>query len=640
MQRIIRYALTVATFLFVISLGASEKVLYAGFEKNLKPVLTKYCINCHGKIVKGKKKVKGKVDYTKIKSGKDVADAFEVWEKMNAVIKHKDMPPEDEKQQPTDAERAIIQAWYKNDFIGQVKPRPGVFKPRRLSAVEFENTLASLLGFKMVVTVAHAEETEIESSLIKKIFPPDPPGDSRFTNDTRNTAMSPEQWQKYGQVIDAGIAELFSKSRRKQLEAYTGPIKDKLKLDHATRLLKTFLARVYRRPIERSVLNQAIKNIKAAKNLEQALKFELKVVLMSPQFLYRGFLMQVQKPGPQAVDAYELAERLSYFIWADMPDAALLEAAADGLKSKAEIHEQVTRMLASPKTRSLTDVFAVEWLTLSEIDKVAGRNPVQKKGITDQPLKFMNYLFSENRPVLELIDSHVTFANPNMRKFYDKKDHSKIKNVRGVRGVEKAYIPLQRINLENTKIRGGILTMPGVLMMNKGPVTRGHWMLARIMGVHLPEPPVDIKPVGNNKNGQKLSFRERFEAHRNNASCKVCHNKIDPLGFSLDAYQSNGELIRNSKNPIDTSGKLPTGETFKDFAGLKKILLTSQRRVVIRNIVERLLSYGMARKLTVYDLATIESITDEMDKTNGGYGDLIRMIAISMPFTMTIKENR
>jgi hypothetical protein len=163
-------------------------------------------------------------------------------------------------------------------------------------------------------------------------------------------------------------------------------------------------------------------------------------------------------------------------------------------------------------------------------------------------------------------------------------------------------------------------------------------MLERIMGVHLPDPPDDIKPVPNNKNGQKLSFRERFAVHRDNASCAVCHDRIDPLGFALDAYKSNGDLIANSQDSIDTSGQLPSGESFKDFAGLKKVLITSQRRVIIRNIVERMLSYGMARKLTVYDRSTIERITDEMEQANGGYGDLIRMISLSMPFTMTIKQ--
>jgi len=627
-----KFLILTLTCLGVVAVRASEKAMYAGYQKTLKPLLMQYCIDCHGG-----EKVKGKVDFTKIETGKDVADAFELWEKVTGVIKHKDMPPEDE-EQPTDAQRGLIQQWYEKDFLAQAGARPGVFRPRRLSAVEFENTLASLLGFKMVVTVAHAEESEIESSLIEKVFPPDPPGESRFKNDTGNTPLSPAQWEKYGQIIDAGIAELFSKSRREQLERYTGPISDKIRLEHASRLLAVFLPRAYRRPVDSSVLDSAIGNVRAAEEVEPALRFEMKVALMSPGFLYRGFLMPAQEQGPQAVDSYELAERLSYFIWADMPDDALTKAAAGGLQAKAAIHDQVTQMLASPKARMLTEVFAREWLTLGEIEKVTGRNPVHKKGITDQPLEFMHYLFNENRPLLELIDSRVTFANPQMRRFYERKDHAKIKNVARARGVENAYVPLQRITLEDTRVRGGILTMPGILMMNKGPVTRGHWMLERIMGVHLPEPPDDIKPVPNNKKGQQLSFRERFAVHRDNASCAVCHDRIDPLGFALDAYRGNGDLITNSKDPIDTSGQLPSGEDFNDFAGLKKILITSQRRVIIRNIVERMLSYGLARKLTVYDRSTIELITDEMEQTNGGYGDLIRKIAVSMPFTMAIRN--
>ena len=115
------------TFLGVAVTGASERAMFTGFEKTLKPLLLQYCIDCHGG-----KKVKGKVDFTKIKGGNDVADAFELWEKVSEVIRHKDMPPEDEAQ-PTDAQRGLIQQWYEKDFIARVEPRPGVFKPRRLS---------------------------------------------------------------------------------------------------------------------------------------------------------------------------------------------------------------------------------------------------------------------------------------------------------------------------------------------------------------------------------------------------------------------------------------------------------------------------------------------------------------------------
>jgi hypothetical protein len=615
---------------------AANSFAAADYPSQIKPFLTKYCFECHGG-----KKVKGKVNFVKVKTTADVMAKFETWEEAVDLLKHNEMPPE-KQAQPTQAERAVFYKWYQKTFIDSLKARPGVFKPRRLSAVEFERTLSSLLGFKLEVDIAEAQQTVTDKSLIKKLFPPDPPGPSGFTKDTHNTPLSTAMWTLYALVIDGGVRELFHPKRRDQLAVYTGPIAGKLTPAHAKRLLQTFVSRAHRRPVKPAYLARAVANVKKAPDLEIALRFELKAALMSPRFLYRGILAPVE-PGQHPVDGHELAERLSYFLWADMPDRALTQAAAaGGLAKPSGIAQQVNRMLQDPKARSLAEVFAVEWLTLNEIEHVGGNNPVFKQGIEQQPIQFMNYLFTENRSILELIDSRVTFANPSMRGYYDKGDHGRIKKVRIGRGIEKAYIPIQKVTLVKTQTRGGLLTMPGVLMMNKGPVIRGTWMLERILGDHLPEPPAGIKPVQPNSGGKKLTFRERFAAHRSNKTCAVCHNKIDPLGFALDGYDNNGRLIaaRKGQAPINTSGKLPSGETFKDFMGLRKILTTTRRRVVIRNVVQRMLAYALGRKLTVYDRPIVEQMTKKLDKTNGGYGDLIQMIATSLPMTHTIAEKR
>ena len=219
-------------------------------------------------------------------------------------------------------------------------------------------------------------------------------------------------------------------------------------------------------------------------------------------------------------------------------------------------------------------------------------------------------------------------------------------------------LPMQKIILEKTPHRGGIITMPGILAMNSSknrtsPVLRGIWTLEKIMGQHLAEPPMDVGVVKENKKGENLSFRERFEAHRSNKTCAVCHDKIDPLGFALESYNPQGyfRLTENEKvggkkkkekkknlrdTPIDASGQLPNGDRFKDYEELKELLKTKHSKTVIRNIVKRFMTYALCRKLELYDQPEIDRISEEMYSNNGTYRQLIVNIATSLPFTHTV----
>ena len=289
-------------------------------------------------------------------------------------------------------------------------------------------------------------------------------------------------------------------------------------------------------------------------------------------------------------------------------------------------------MLASPRARSLAEVFAVEWFTLNEIEHVSN-NPPHMVAMKSQPIDYMHFLFTEDRPLLELIDSDTTFTNPFTARHYGA-DSRQMKRYRKQKGIEVEIVPNQKISLEQTKVRGGIITMPGVLAMNRGPIIRGTWVLERILGEELPEPPANVGQVPPNRGGQKLSFRERFEQHRSNPTCAVCHDKIDPLGFALQSFGNGGEFRQNPED--DTAGRLPSGETFDDIMGLKEILTTSQRESVVRNIVKRTMSYALCRRLHVYDRPTVEAIVGKMLETNGTWRDLFHEIANSIPFRETI----
>lgn len=601
----------------------------SSFETDVKPLLEKYCSDCHS----GGKEAKGEVDLSTLTST-NFAERFEDWESAIERVKAHEMPPEDAPQ-PTEVERQILTTWYEQQ-IDSVEAHPGFFTPRRLCATEYRKTLRSLFGFDLEVAIIEAEQTVAEKSLVMKLLQTDPPGASGFRNDTRGNPLTTTLWDQYSYLADAGLAELFSQKRRSVLEEITGPISPTgLQLEQAEKLIRSFVPRVYRRTVAEEKLKQIVERVGQSTDLQAGTEIELKAVLMSAGFLFRGLLMEGETGKQQPVDNFELAERLSYFVWGDMPDAELLSLAETGTLARPEVlSTQIERLLDSPKSINLADDFATQWLTLDQVAK-QNVNPPQAEALRSQPIDYTHYLFVENRPLLELIDSKTAFVNPFTAKFYGN-DSKQMVRYRKQKGIEVEIVPNQKISLVETKSRGGILTMPGVLEMNRGPVIRGTWILERILGEELPEPPADVGQIPANPPGMELTFRERFEMHRSKPTCAICHDKIDPLGFALQRYDGPN-YDRNAD--VDTTGQLPTGESFEDFAGLKKILVTSQREPVIRNIVNRTLSYALCRKLEVFDRPTVDKIVEQLIASDGTYRDLVHQVATSLPFQQTVIRN-
>ncbi len=603
----------------------------AEFEADVRPFLVKYCANCHTG-----EDAEGEFDYSRIKSASQVTEAYENWKAMAGHLQSETMPPDDEPQ-PTKQERELVLTWYRH-FITTAKPRPAIFRARRLSVTEFRNSLRSVLGFDLELAVVEAEQTLAQRSLVVKLLPDDPPGASGFINDTHANPLTVLIWDQYGTLIDTGLEDLFSFRRRTELEALAGPLSGKhLDAQQANALVDRFTVKAWRRPVSAEELSRIRDRFAGlqSERLTAAVKLELKAILMSPSFTHRGIRMPLEPGKRQQVDSYELAERLSYFLWADMPDDELFARAASGqLRDPVILAAEVDRMLASPKARSLADVFGEEWFTLKEIEGL-NNNPPFMIALKSQPLDFLHFLFTQNRPLLELIDSDVAFVNPFMAKHYGP-DAKQMKRYAKQRGIEVEIVPNQKIELRKTKVRGGILTIPGVLAMNKGPITRGTWVLERVLGEHLPDPPANVGQVAGNKRGENLSFRERFELHRSRPSCAACHNKIDPIGFALEGFNGGGAYVKKKDANIQTGGQLPTGETFSGIEELKKVLVTSRRDTVLRNIVRRTMAYALCRELTLYDHATVESLVERMSETNGAWRDLFVAIAQTPQFQETI----
>ncbi|VTU02579.1 planctomycete cytochrome c domain protein : Uncharacterized protein OS=Lentisphaera araneosa HTCC2155 GN=LNTAR_07859 PE=4 SV=1: PSD3: PSD4: PSCyt3: PSD2 [Gemmataceae bacterium] len=610
--------------------------------------LTTHCVRCHGAD-----KARGDLNFEEVLANRaGVAGDFKAWRVSAARVADREMPPAGERQ-PTGAERAAFAEWYRSAATAlRVEPAP--VRVRRLSVEEYKRTVESLFGFALPVATVRAEQTRAETSLVRKLLPTDPLGPSGFTNDTSTSPISPKALEAYAYIAEAAAAKLFAPDGRDALERHCGPVRGgALTAAQGAELLDAFQARSQRRPItaaDRDAHAKLVKGLGGAQ-LEAVLKRELKYLAVAPEFLYRG-LLATRGTGVGPVDGFELAERLSYFLWADMPDDELLAAAAaDTLARPDGLRAQVQRMLKSPRSRSLAEVFAVEWLQLNEIDG-ASREVPYAAALKGQPVEFLNDLVARNRPLKELIDSKTEFVNAYLANYYAP-DAARFPAAARRAGVELEALPLARIELLGTPGRGGLLTMPGVLAMNKGPIQRGKWVLERVLGEHLGEPPPNVPAVKPSKAGG-ASFRKRFEDHRANAACASCHDRIDPVGFAFEAYADGGGFRlasdfasqRVSKAPppkkpavtrvadpaVDASGVLPSGEKFADFEEFKALLTTTLWPRVVENVVRRTLAYALCRELGAGDEKVVADLTARLARPGATWGDLIDGVVTSPLF--------
>lgn len=628
--------------------SATEPIEPDALAPAVEALLTEYCVDCHSEPDPN-----GEVDLAMLLEAPNPVAEIDLWEKIAHQVSRGTMPPDDALQPSADS-RLELANWFRH-LAASIEVRPAVHRPRRLSNLEYRNTLRSIFEFDLEVTITQAEQTISEKSLVMKLLPTDPPGASGFTNDTHRSPLTTALWDQYAYLSNVALDDLFGVKQRVALESIVGPIASEgISAEQAERLVRTLVPRIHRRPVSQAQTQQILARVRSDNATERVnkLKHELSAQLMSASFLYRGLLAESQPSEQFPVDQFELAERLSYFLWADMPDAQLWERAAAGsLSTPDTMTQEIERMLASPKARALAEIFASEWLSIREIEQVSD-NPPKMVALRTQVFDFMDYLFTSQRPLLELIDSDTTFINVHTARWYGRDAKQLTKYVKQ-KGIEIEAVPNQQIELVETQERGGILTMPGILAMNRGPILRGVWMIERILGDELPEPPADIEPIEASAPGSQLTFRERFEAHRSKPSCALCHDKIDPLGFAMEAFDDNGQYIlatnyrpdkkaKNLATPgpdvINTAGQLPSGEKFANAEELKRILTGPQKESVIRNLVERTMAYALCRELEYYDRPTIESIVEQMSHPAATWQDLFVAIASSVPFRETLRS--
>jgi mono/diheme cytochrome c family protein len=399
--------------------------------------------------------------------------------------------------------------------------------------------------------------------------------------------------------------------------------------------------RAWRRPVTAGEVDRLTRFVKVAvqdgDSFEKGMRVALEAILVSPHFLFRiEGDPHPDSPNPHTISDFELASRLSYFLWSSMPDEDLFRAAAGHRLHRPEVLKaEVRRMLLDPKSARMVKNFAGQWLALRNLDSV--RPDPRRFPDFDEELRaamrretelFFDSIVREDRSILDFIDARYTFVNERLAKHY---------GIAGVAGRE-----FRRVDLDGAQ-RSGILTQASILTVTSypnrtSPVLRGKFLLENILNAPPPPPPPDAGVLDESKVNLNGTVREQFEQHRNHPQCAGCHVRMDPLGFGFENYDAIGAWrTREGNFAVDASGALPDGRKFRGAADLKAILRAA-RDDFAQCLAEKMLTYALGRGLEPYDRAAVREISRKIGAKDYRFSSMILAIAETAPFQMRRAE--
>ena len=408
----------------------------------------------------------------------------------------------------------------------------------------------------------------------------------------------------------------------------------------AKKILLTLARRAFRRPVTEADVTPLLAFYEQGKqeaDFDHGIQSALEALLVSPEFLFRIERDPKTSASVYRLSDFELASRLSFFLWSSIPDDELLALAEQGKLSNATVlQQQVNRLLADPRSEAFVKNFGGQWLHLRNLetskpdpDVYPSYDDNLKLAFERETELFFESVLRENRSVLELLDADYTFLNQRLAEHY------------GIRGVYGSQFRRVTLTGQQRAARGGLLGQGSILTVTSYPnrtsvVQRGKWILENLLGSPPPPPPPDIPDLKpKSSDGRLLSMREQLDLHRANAICASCHARMDPIGFALENYDGVGKWRTvDAGLPIDASGKLPNGKVFTGSAELKKILLTDHRDEFITTVAEKLLTYALGRGLEAYDQPAVRAIVRDAAKDNYRLPAMISAIINSKPFQM------
>lgn len=565
-------------------------------------LVTLTCVDCHGGA--------------RVEGGVDLAAALGTPREHSALWTRALDAVDDGVMPPTGALMGEDRAEWANGLLailGVDPADPGRPTLRRLTRAHLGNVLRDLLGVDFDVA-RHLPEDAAGYGF-------DTTGDTLF--------VSPHSFELWFEVVDAVLDEV---RRSPELRRHVVPDA----LDHATAraALAPFVERAFRRPATDAELDSRVELVRdeltRGRSTVDAMLAATRATLLSPSFLYRLERDRPDAVGPWPLDEFELAARLSFFLWGSLPDEALFARARAG-ELQTHLDAELGRMLADPRSRWLATDFAAQWLGFAELAHVTP--DVRRFAEFDEGLRrsmqreaeaFFDDLVRADRSVLECLDSAFVFVDKRLARHY------------GIDGIE--HDDVRRVPTTDRR-RGGVLGMAAVLTITSeplrtSPVKRGRYVLERLLAAPPAPPPPNAGTLPeDDRQPDGLSLRARLERHRADPSCAGCHARIDPYGLALEAYDGLGRARTEVEGvPIDTRAALPDGRTVDGAIELKEALTARPRRFV-RALAEQLFVYAVGRPPELTDRAALEAAVQGAEDEGYRMSALIRGIVQAPAFT-------
>ena len=645
-----------------------------GAPSVLMSALQQNCVKCHGKAGKPK----GKVNLFKLKAEADLTNNPELLKDMIDALDLKEMPPEKAPPLKPVTRRQMI-AQLTKLLHGAANARVGLSRApiRRMNRFQYHNAVTDLFDLKVAVfqlpermlrehrnyfqpatgkmpnNVTAGSRALGKSQLIEPRlagvtpFPQDLRAEHGFDNRGDHLSLSPLLMESFIN-LSRSIVESpdFQAKNCRIWPAFFAPPPDSKQYDvEVKKRLRNFLTRAFRRPVDEKLLGRytvhVLAKIKDGEAFEDGMKSAASAAIASPRFLYVYDRVSSGKTS-EPLDDFELASRLSFFLWGSIPDQTLLDVAAAGKLHEPEVLiEQVDRMLKDRKLKRFCDSFPSQWL---QLERIISSVPDPKlhpnfyflryrasMHMMLEPLLVFETILIENRSILDLIDPDFSYRSKLLDGWY-----SGGKRAAG----SPTGIAFRRVKIADRR-QGGMITNAAVMTMTSGPmrtkpITRGAWIATVIFNDPPEPPPADVPPLsqGEDKGAEKtLTLRERLSAHRERQDCAGCHEKIDPLGFALENYGPTGiwrEKYENGRD-VDASGVLFRKHKFSNIIEFKDAILAEKDRFT-RGFAAHLLSFALGREVNASDAATLDYIASETKAADYKMQALIRQITLSKPF--------
>jgi Protein of unknown function (DUF1592)/Protein of unknown function (DUF1588)/Protein of unknown function (DUF1585)/Protein of unknown function (DUF1587)/Protein of unknown function (DUF1595) len=615
------------------------------YSKDIAPLLDRYCLHCHDNAT-----AQGRIVLDVFRDGPPDPKHRSLLLRVADNLRTQNMPPAGEAR-PNGEELETINSWLD---IALLENNGGAERVavRRLNRAEYNNTIRDLVG----VDLHPADE-----------FPSDDVGYG-FDNIGEVLSTPPVLLEMYLAAAEKLIGEAFRsdfvrerlmhppvdtvpRAFRKYKPPVRSPRADKTlrpvpaapdpelrRQQHIYDILLAFCDRAFRRPATHDEITRLLGIVLSAEKdgeqTELALQLAFRAVLVSPHFLFLEKRIDhdtVSTSDSLPINDFDLASRISYFLWSSMPDEQLFRVAAQGLLRRREhLRLQVKRMLRDPKARALAENFASQWLQTRKLKDFTPDpalypdfdESLREAMLTETEL-FFESVRDKDRSVLEFLDADYTFVNDRLARFY---------GIAGVTGDG-----FRRVSLAGTS-RGGVLTQASVLAATSNPnrtspVKRGKWILENILGAPPSPPPSGVEALKEGKGDAHAgTLRQRMEQHRTDPACASCHRRMDPLGFGLENFDTiGGWRTTDGGQLIDSSGYLPGDRPFHGPGELKAALLT-RRDAFVRCLTEKMLTYALGRGLDRADRRAVDQIVTRLARSDYRFSALILAVVESEPF--------